>query len=47
MAGPFVMIMSRNSLRNCTIDCDAKGIHYEVSTPTEGLKTTRIATIKR
>jgi len=43
----FELKLSRNSVRNCTIDCDAIGLHYEVSTPIGGWKTNRVTTVKR
>ena len=33
----YRLIFSSNSLRNNEISCDALGIHYQLSTPTDGL----------
>ncbi|EJC99346.1 uncharacterized protein FOMMEDRAFT_170633 [Fomitiporia mediterranea MF3/22] len=40
------LIFSRSSLSNNTIQCDALGIHYQLSTPKEW-KNTRITTVSR
>ncbi|TDL28070.1 hypothetical protein BD410DRAFT_782029 [Rickenella mellea] len=47
MTEPFRLTLSRNSLRNCAMECDAKQMLFVVSTPTKGWKTTRVATIQR
>lgn len=41
------LIFSNNSVRNNTLDCDALGIHYQLTTPTEGIKLNRITTFSR
>ena len=42
------LIFSTNSLRNCLIQCDALGLHFQLSTPMDGLvKNERTTTITR
>ncbi|KAL5522664.1 hypothetical protein ACEPAG_8682 [Sanghuangporus baumii] len=41
------LIFSSNSLRNTQIECDALGLHYQLSTPSEGIKNQRTTSITR
>ncbi|KLO20074.1 hypothetical protein SCHPADRAFT_934687 [Schizopora paradoxa] len=41
------LIFSRNSLRNAHIACDSLGIHYQIETDTDGLKSQRITRLSR
>ncbi|KAL5480984.1 hypothetical protein ACEPAI_9925 [Sanghuangporus weigelae] len=41
------LIFSSNSLRNTQIECDALGLHYQLSTPSEGIKNQRSTSITR
>jgi hypothetical protein len=46
-SAPATLILSKNSLRNATYDCDALGIHFRLSTPTDGIKLTRVTNVYR
>ena len=48
MSEPIVkLILSREDFRNTNFDCDEAGIHFEVITPTDGVKSTRVTEIWR
>ena len=44
---PITIILSKNSLRNATYSCDAAGIHFRISTPTEGIRLSRLTSVYR
>ena len=44
---PITIFLEHNSLRNDTYNCDWAGIHYRISTPTEGIRTERLTSIYR
>jgi len=46
-ADPPRLIFTKNSLRNTSIACDSLGIHYQLETPTDGLKSQRITKLSR
>ena len=41
------LIFSKNSVRNALIVCDGLGIHYQIETPTDGVRTQRITKLSR
>ena len=41
------LIFSKNSLRNAQIACDSLGIHYQIETDTDGVKSQRITRLSR
>ena len=47
LSQPTILLLTHNSLRNDTYNCDWAGIHFRVSTPTDGIKTERITSIYR